>query len=84
MSDAHLPTLSPDIFIERWSASELKESSAAQSHFNDLCALLGEPKPTDIDPKGEFYCFERGAKKEGVGDGAGDDDRAPRMDMPEG
>jgi len=72
MSDAFAPTLSPDTFIERWGPSELKERSAAQSHFNDLCALLGEPKPTDIDPKGEFYCFERGAKKSGGGDGWAD------------
>jgi hypothetical protein len=28
-------------FIERWKASELSERAAAQSHFIDLCDLLG-------------------------------------------
>ena len=55
--------MTPEHFIEKWKASELNEKAAAQSHFNDLCALLDEPTPTDADPKGEWYCFERGAVK---------------------
>lgn len=66
------PTLSAHAFVEKWGLSELKESAAAQEHFIDLCRLLGEPTPADIDPKGEFYCFERGAAKEGGGDGWAD------------
>ena len=66
------PTLSAHAFVEKWGLSELKESAAAQEHFIDLCHLLGEPTPADIDPKGEFYCFERGAAKEGGGDGWAD------------
>ena len=62
----------PDTFIAKWRASELKERSAAQSHFNDLCHLLGEPTPTDADPGGEWYCFERGARKDTGGDGWAD------------
>ena len=50
----------------------LKERSASQSHFNDLCALLGEPTPTSADPDGTWYTFERGAKKTGGGDGWAD------------
>jgi len=50
----------------------LKERSAAQEHFLDLCHLLGEPTPAEIDPNGAFYCFERGAAKEGGGDGWAD------------
>ena len=64
--------MTPDKFIEKWKASELKERSAAQSHFIDLCALLDEAAPTDADPKGEWYCFERGASKTTGGEGWAD------------
>ena len=59
-------------FIVKWRASELKESSAAQEHFIDLCRLLDEPTPTEGDPTGERYCFERGARKDTGGDGWAD------------
>jgi hypothetical protein len=61
--------MTPQQFIKKWRDSTLKERSASQSHFNDLCALLGEPSPTDVDPDGTWYTFERGAKKTGGGDG---------------
>jgi len=64
--------VTPKEFIERWRHSGLKERSAAQSHFNDLCALLGEAPPHVADPTGERFCFERGAKKTGGGDGWAD------------
>lgn len=64
--------MTPQEFISKWSVSELKERSASQSHFNDLCALLGEPTPTDVDSTGEWFCFERGAKKTGGGNGWAD------------
>ena len=64
--------MTPGEFITKWRASELKERSAAQSHFNDLCQLLGEPTPTDADPTGDWYCFERGARKDVGGDGWAD------------
>ena len=64
--------MEPFEFIEKWRASELKESSAAQEHFIDLCHLLGEPTPAEDDPTGERYCFERGAKKDTGGDGWAD------------
>ena len=62
----------PEQFIAKWKAAELKERAAAQSHFNDLCRLLDEPNPTDADPKGEWYCFERGATKTTGGEGWAD------------
>lgn len=46
--------------------------AAGQSHFNDLCALLGQPTPTDVDPDGRFFTFEKGASKVGGGDGWAD------------
>ena len=64
--------MTPGAFIDKWRASELKERSASQSHFIDLCRLLGEPTPTDADPAGEWYCFERGARKDSGGDGWAD------------
>jgi type II restriction/modification system DNA methylase subunit YeeA len=34
--------------------------------------MLGEPTPTDVDPKGEWYCFEKGATKTTGGEGWAD------------
>ena len=59
-------------FIAKWRASELKERSAAQEHFIDLCRLLGEPTPAQDDPSGTRYCFERGARKDTGGRGWAD------------
>ena len=64
--------MTPGEFIAKWRASELKERSASQEHFIDLCRLLGEPTPADADPTGERYCFERGARKDTGGDGWAD------------
>ncbi len=64
--------MTPYEFIDKWQASTLTERSASQQHFLDLCELLGEPKPADVDPTGETYCFERGARKETGGDGWAD------------
>ena len=64
--------MTPSDFIAKWRASELKESSAAQEHFIDLCRLLGEQTPAESDPTGNRYCFERGARKDTGGDGWAD------------
>ena len=64
--------LTPDEFIRKWKTAELKERAAAQSHFIDLCRMLDEPAPTDADPKGEWYAFERGATKTTGGEGWAD------------
>ena len=64
--------MTPYEFINKWRASTLTERSASQQHFLDLCELLGEPKPADVDPTGETYCFERGARKDAGGDGWAD------------
>ena len=50
--------MTPHEFIAKWRASELKERSASQEHFIDLCRLLGEPTPAEADPAGETYCFD--------------------------
>jgi MmeI, DNA-methyltransferase domain/MmeI, helicase spacer domain/MmeI, N-terminal domain/MmeI, target recognition domain len=59
-------------FINKWRRVELRERQAAQQHFLDLCALLGQDPPAKADPVGEWFCFERGASKEGGGDGWAD------------
>ena len=64
--------MTPYKFIAKWRASELKERSASQEHFIDLCRLLGEPTPAEADPTGEAYCFERGARKDTGGGGWAD------------
>ncbi len=50
-------------FVARWQRSTLTERSAAQQHFLDLCAVLGEPTPAATDPDGTHYTFEKGARK---------------------
>ena len=62
LGDEDLP-VTPHAFIMKWRASTVKERSASQKHFIDLCRLLGEPPPVEADPSGEAYCFERGARK---------------------
>jgi type II restriction/modification system DNA methylase subunit YeeA len=64
--------VTPDQFIAKWKAVELKERSAAQSHFIDLCHMLDEQAPTDADRTGEWYAFERGATKTTGGEGWAD------------
>jgi type II restriction/modification system DNA methylase subunit YeeA len=64
--------MTPQDFIAKWRAAELKERSAAQSHFNDLCHLLGIPDPVSADPKGEWFTFEKGAAKSSGGQGWAD------------
>ena len=64
--------LTPAQFINKWRAVTLNERAVSQSHFNDLCRLLGEPTPIEADPEGEAYCFERGARKDSGGGGWAD------------
>jgi type II restriction/modification system DNA methylase subunit YeeA len=69
---ASRPPITPQQFAAKWAASTLKERSAAHEHFIDLCRVLDEPTPAQADPHGEWFCFERGAKKTGGGEGWAD------------
>ena len=78
--------MTPQEFITRWSNNRLNEKAGAQAHFDDLCDLLGVDKPRDPD----HYCFERGAKKAGGGDGWADvwkrghfgwENKSPKRDL---
>ena len=55
--------MTPYEFLKKWRHVELKERSASQSHFNDLCALLDVPDPISADPTGSWFTFEKGANK---------------------
>ena len=46
-------------FVERWKASTLSERAAAQSHFIDLCEVLGQPHPAAADQTGNNFTFEK-------------------------
>ena len=59
-------------FVAKWRQVELTERSAYQQHFLDLCDLVGHRKPADMDPKGEFFTFERGVTKRTGGKGWAD------------
>ncbi len=59
-------------FIAKWRKVELKERSAAQTHFIDLCRVFDHPDPVTADPTGDSFCFEKGAAKHGGGDGFAD------------
>ena len=54
-----MPPLSLPEFVERWKASTLSERAAAQSHFIDLCEVLGQPHPAAADQSGDSFTFEK-------------------------
>ena len=64
--------MTPAEFADKWGHVQLGESAASQSHFNDLCRLLGQQAPSDADPKGEWFTFERGLDKLTGGKGFAD------------
>ena len=64
--------MTPAEFVKKWAASQQKETAASKEHFIDLCRLLGERTPNEVDPSGDFYAFEKGAEKTTGGDGFAD------------
>lgn len=52
-------------FKKKWLRYSGKETSAYQEHFNDLCALLGQPTPAEADPSGsDWFCFQKRVVKD--------------------
>ncbi len=66
-----MPAQTPQDFVRKWRASTLKERSAAQEHFIDLCHLIGHETPGD-DSSGERFTFEAGSSKQKGGQGWAD------------
>jgi hypothetical protein len=64
--------ITPSDFVARWNDSQLREQQAAQSHFNELCELVGFKTPAQLDPKGEFFTFEENVVKATGGTGRAD------------
>jgi type II restriction/modification system DNA methylase subunit YeeA len=64
--------VTPHEFVSNWRGVELKERSASQTHFNQLCALLGIVDPVTADAKGEWFTFEKGATKAAGSEGWAD------------
>jgi len=63
---------SPQEFAHKWRGNALKERSAAQEHFLDICRLIDHPTPAEADPTGEHFTFEAGADKQKGGTGWAD------------
>ena len=59
-------------FVTKWKDIELKEITTAQSHFIDVCSIVGHPAPLDTDHKGEFFTFEIVTDKTTGGSGRAD------------
>jgi len=56
-------TITSAEFVKKWSQIQLKERTTAQSHFNDICALVGHSTPLEADPSGKYFTFEADATK---------------------
>ncbi|MEL6407147.1 MAG: DNA methyltransferase [Chloroflexota bacterium] len=68
------PSLSFDDFVANWRGTELKERSAYQAHFMELCELVGYEKPTGsgVDSRGNAFEFEYSLKKQSGSQGFAD------------
>jgi hypothetical protein len=59
-------------FQAKWRHTTLTERAAAQSHFIDVCRLVGHETPAEMDPDGRRFTFEKGLTKTGGGGGFAD------------
>jgi len=59
-------------FVRRWKIFSQTENAGSQSHFNDLCDMLGQPRPADVDSAGENYAFEKRVRKTSGAEGFAD------------
>jgi len=55
--------MTPEEFVKKWNRMFLSEMAAAQSHFLDVCDLVGHPHPTEMDPEGTHFTFEASTTK---------------------
>lgn len=59
-------------FVRRWKLFSQTENAGSQSHFLDLCDLLGEKRPAESDSAGENYAFQKHVSKTRGGKGFAD------------
>lgn len=57
--------MTPAEFVAKWSRIQQKETATAQSHFNDVCRLVGHATPLEFDPEGQQFSFEAKTVKPG-------------------
>jgi type II restriction/modification system DNA methylase subunit YeeA len=60
--------MTPEKFITTWTENDLTERAGAQGFIEDLCELLKIPKPRSSAD----FCYEKGVKKDGGGQGWAD------------
>ncbi len=68
--------MAPEQFVTHWADTRLKETASYVTHFDDLCDLLGQPRPAHMDHTGERFTYQKGVIKtphpaEGGGEGEG-------------
>lgn len=59
-------------FVYRWKLFSQTEDAGSQSHFLDLCDVLGQKHPAAADSAGENYAFEKYVGKTRGGKGFAD------------
>ncbi|MBA2264468.1 MAG: hypothetical protein H0W10_07385 [Chloroflexi bacterium] len=64
--------MTPAEFAAKWKANTTKEIAGSKEQFIDLCRMLGYPTPTEADPTGDFYAFEKGLTESTGGGGFAD------------
>ena len=52
-------SLSLPEFVAQWKVSTLSERAGAQTHFIELCDVLGQPHPAAADQTGDTFTFEK-------------------------
>ena len=55
--------MTPQEFIAKWRRSRGQESAGAQEWFIDLCQVVEHPTPAELDPRQEWYTFERAVRE---------------------
>jgi hypothetical protein len=65
-------SLSVAEFANRWKIFSQSENSGSQTHFVDLCDMIGEKHPAASDSSGERYAFEKYVGKTRGGKGFAD------------
>ena len=55
--------MTPAEFVAKWAKIQQKETAVSQSHFNDVCRLVGHQTPLEYDPDGKLFTFETQAVK---------------------
>ena len=55
--------MTPQEFIAKWRRSRGQESAGAQEWFIDLCRVVEHLTPAELDPRQEWYTFERAVRE---------------------